>query len=94
MGEFLSAGSSNWEQGVRRVDIKRQALYGDTMRGHLPLQLILASQQDGTDRFSIGLMAWWNRRSLLQRTKIPMKDIRSNPAHTYWRTKADAGMTA
>ena len=64
------------------------------MRRQVPLQLIPASQQVGTDRFSIGLMARWKRRSLLVRTKIPMDGIRSNPVRTKLRRKAYAGMTA
>jgi hypothetical protein len=94
MGVFLSAGSSVWDKEFVEQVSKRQALYGDTMRGQVPLQLILVSRQDGTDRFSVGLMARWKRRSLPERTKIPMGYIRSNPAHTYSRRKADAGVAA
>lgn len=61
-------------QGVRRAGIKRPALYGepalygDTMRGKVPLQLMLASRQNGIDRFSIGLMAR-KRRSPTRRAR-------------------------
>jgi hypothetical protein len=41
MGVFPSAGSSVWDKEFVGPVSKRQALYGDTMRGQVPLQLIL-----------------------------------------------------
>jgi hypothetical protein len=62
MGALLSAKWFRRGSGVRKAGIEKQALYGGTIRGLVPLQLI-PGVATGWDRsISIGLKAWWEAK--------------------------------